>query len=108
MIQDMLMKGDIEAITFSHGSYLLGQAGKKCFFFFAGQNFPIARPEFPPEWDGFSYAFLYFSLQITKFPGKELPILPVFSRRASIQPKYHHTGETRNSALYGQKKQITS
>ena len=40
--------------------------------------FPSSRADFSPVWDGFPYAFLYFSLQITKFPGKELLVLSVF------------------------------
>ena len=30
--------------------------------------------------------FFIFSLHITKFPGKELPILPIFSRPAHLSP----------------------
>ena len=46
----------------------------------AGQNFPPARQISLQCGDGFPYLFLYFFPSISqKFPGKELPVLPVFS-----------------------------
>ena len=52
---------------------------KNVFSLQAGQKVPSSRADFPPVWDGFPYVFLYFALQITKFPyNKELPILHVF------------------------------
>ena len=45
----------------------------------AGQNFPPAgQISFQCGMVSLMYFFI-FSFQITKFPGKELPVLPVFS-----------------------------
>ena len=51
--------------------------GKTVYFPASWAKFLSSRADFP-MWDGFPYVFLYFFLQVTKFPGKELPVLPVF------------------------------
>ena len=56
------------------------RTGKTVYFPSSWAKFPTSRVDFPPVWDGFPYDIL--SLHITKFPGKELPVLPVFSRLA--------------------------
>ena len=45
-----------------------------------GQNFSSSRADFPPVWNGFPYFFFISFFQITRFPSKELPVLPIFSR----------------------------
>ena len=57
---------------------------KKCpFSWDLSQNFPPILLNFPP----FLYVFLYFrgkiSLQMSKFPGNQVPEFPTFSRHAS-------------------------
>ena len=48
----------------------------------AGQNFPPAgQISLQCGMVSLMYFFI-FSLQITSFPGKDLPILPIFSRLA--------------------------
>ena len=56
------------------------QAWKKNLYFpAAGQNFPPAgQISLQCGMVSLMYFFI-FSFQITKFPGKELPVLPVFS-----------------------------
>ena len=52
-------------------------------------KFPPSKVDFPLVWDGFPCISLFFSLQITKLPGKALPILPVFSRPAGLAEFSH-------------------
>ena len=53
----------------------------------AGQNFPPAgQISLKCRMVSLMYFFI-FSLQITRFPGKELPVLPIFSRPA-LHPVY--------------------
>ena len=59
---------------------MFSRPGKNVYFRASWAKFPSSRVDFPPVWDDFPYVFLYFSLQITKFPGKELPVSPIFSR----------------------------
>ena len=59
---------------------VLGSGLEKMFISLqAGQNFPPAgQISFQCGMVSLMYFFI-FSLQITKFPGKELPVLPIFS-----------------------------
>ena len=70
------MKDKLQLVLKLSGSYF--RPGKKLFISLqVGQNFPSIR--FPSSVGWFPYVFLYFfPLQITKFSGKEFPVLPVF------------------------------
>ena len=60
----------------------IGWPGKMFISLQAGQNFP-QQGRFPSSVGWFPLCIsLFFSLQITKIPGKEFPIFPVFSKPA--------------------------
>ena len=64
-------------------SYTLGQAWKKCLFPCKLGKISLQQGRFPSSVGWFPLCIsLFFSLQITKFPGKELPVLPIFSTPA--------------------------
>ena len=61
------------------------QARKKCLIFPCNLGkISLQQGRFPSSGDGFPYVFLYFSLQITNFPGKELPFCLFFPGLLSI------------------------
>ena len=78
-----------ETIPFKVGVYVLhsqnnNHGWKKCpFSRELNQNFPPILLNFPP----FLYVFLYFrgkiSLQMSTFPGNQVPEFPIFSRHDS-------------------------
>ena len=54
----------------------------------AGQNFPPAgQISLQCGMVSLMYFFI-FSLQITRFPGKEFPVLPIFSRPVNLEHRY--------------------
>ena len=85
-------------------------AGKKCpFSRELNQNFPPILLNFPP----FLYVFLYFrgniSLQMSTFPGNQVPKFPIFSRHAHTHKRIHYSnipycfsnqGDNNNIAQY--------